>query len=256
MRGHRDLTWTCAAAVVCAVVSVLVPIEVVSLIFLLPLALFLTGYAIVAAALPNWMPDASLRATASLGISLSVLALGGLILNYVGGLRAVPWAVLLVLIVIACCRWAAVARPWRGERRLQVRFPGAGVLSVIAVAIGLLAAGGGLALAFHPVAAPGAKGFSELWLNTGTSPTEVDVGIGNQEHKAIGYGVIAQFGGDAKPVVRHVELRPGQRQVLTLPILERAATGPIPVEVTLYREGFPNQPYREVSGWAPRRTDG
>jgi uncharacterized membrane protein len=253
MRGHQDLVWTCIGAVVCAVVSLLVPVDVISVIFLAPLALFLTGYAIIAGALPSWRPEPSLRATASLGTSLAVLALGELLLNYAGGLRPLPWEILLVLIVLGFSRRAAIARPWHDDDHLRVPLPRSGVVSTVLVALGLLAAGAGVALAFHPVDAPRAKGFSELWLDTGTSANLIRVGVGNQEHRALRYGIIARFEG-AKTAIRHVELKPGERKVETLPVRGRTATGSIPVEVTLYREGIPNQPYREVNGFVPRRA--
>jgi uncharacterized membrane protein len=256
MRGHRDLTWACAAAIVCASLSLLIPVEVISFLFLAPLAFFLTGYAISAAALPRWRAEPALRAATSLGLSLAVLALGGLLLNYLGGLRPLPWALLLVVIVIGCCRGAALARPRRkGNDRLRVSLPRPGIISAVALALGVLAAGASLALAFHPVSADRAVGYSELWIDTGTSPDSFRVGVGNQEHHAVTYGVIAHIVG-AELVERHLELRPGQREVLTLPVNGRTRPGPLQVGVTLYREGFPNQPYRRVSGWVPQRGGG
>jgi uncharacterized membrane protein len=254
MRGHRDLTWACAAAVVCGAGAVLIPVAALSFVFLAPLAFLLTGYAILSAALPRWRAEPTLKAAASLGISLAVLALGGLILNYVGGLKAAPWAILLVVIVIACARGAAIRRPrGEGQRIVLATFPRPGVLSVLAVVLGLLAAGASLAFAFHPVSAPRAVGYSELWIDTGASESSFKVGVGNQEHTPFIYGLIATING-AETVERHVELNPGERQVLTLPVEGRTRTGPLRVGVTLYREGFPNQPYRHVSGWVPTRS--
>jgi uncharacterized membrane protein len=253
MRGHRDLHWVCGAAIVCAALSLVIPIQVISFIFLAPLVFFLTGYAILAAALPRWRVEATLRGAASLGISLAVLALGGLVLNYVGGLRPLPWALLLVVIVIGCARLAALSRPRDGGPRLRFTPPRAGALSVLAVILGLLAAGTGLALAFHPVSADHAVGYSELWIDTGASADSFRVGVGNQEHTAVDYGIIARVVG-AEAVVRHVELKPGERQALTMPVEGRTKAGPLLVGVTLYREGFPNQPYRRVSGWVPSRS--
>ena len=55
----------------------------------------------------------------SVGLSLAMLALGSLVLNYVpGGIRACSWAVLLVLVVLAASREAALRR--------RPRRPGAG----------------------------------------------------------------------------------------------------------------------------------
>jgi uncharacterized membrane protein len=124
---------------------------------------------------------------------------------------------------------------------------------VLAIILGLLAAGAGLALAFHPVSADKAVGFSELWLGTGAAADSFGVGVGNQEHRTVDYGVIARVVG-AETVVRHLELKPGERKVLTLPVKGRRKAGPIRVAVTLYREGFPDQPYRRVSGWVPSQS--
>lgn len=255
MRGHQDLAYASAGAVACGTLSLLIPDEVLSLLFLAPLAFFLTGFAILAAALPRWRPEPALRAAASLGVSLAVLALGGILLNFLGGLRPLPWALLLVLIVIGCCRWAALARPARSARRLTMPVARLTVPSTLVIASGLLAACAGVAVAFHPVSADKAEGFTELWLRTSAAPGAVAVGVGNQEHQTTKYGLIARFAG-ARPAVLHVELRPGERDLLTMPVRGRTRSGPIEVAVTLYREGFPNQPYRRVSGWVPRKGAG
>ena len=135
--------------------------------------------------MPRWRAEPTLRAAASLGVSLSVLALGGLILNYLGGLRALPWALLLVVIV---ARLLASGRACGGPatpRSVRFKLPVPGVLSVLAVVLGLSGAGAGLALAFHPVSADRAVGFSELWIDTGAATDSFGVGVGNQEHRAV-----------------------------------------------------------------------
>ncbi len=255
MRGHRDLVWACAGAVICGLGALLIPVAAISFVFLAPLAFLLTGYAILSVALPRWRAEPPLKASASLGVSLAVLALGSLLLNYVGGLRSVPWTVLLVVIVIACARGAAIRRPREEGQRIVLDFRRPSVFSVLAVILGLLAAGASLAFAFHPVSAPRAIGYSELWINTGASEDSFEVGVGNQEHTPYIFGLIATVKG-AETIERHVELNPGERQVLTLPVEGRTEPGPLRVHVTLYREGIPNQPYRSVSGWVPSRSAG
>lgn len=260
MRRHSDLVALVAAAFVCAVAAVLVPVPVISLLFALPLALFLPGYALLLACLDRWRASTEQRLAASVGLSLALLALAELALNYLGGLRAGTWAAMLFAIVLAGAIGAAFAR--RGvvnapdlrrslrtaRRRLRAR-----PLSLLAVAVGLVAAGGGVALAFHPVGAKHVVGYSELWLATGKRADAVRVGVGNEEKEATRYGLIARFGDGGKTQTRHLRLAPGATVTVVIPV-EGVTTGePVRVSVTLYREQFPNQPYRRVSGWVPAR---
>ena len=48
MRGHADLRAAVAAALLCAVPALLLPLAGMRVLFALPLTLFLPGYAIVA----------------------------------------------------------------------------------------------------------------------------------------------------------------------------------------------------------------
>ena len=81
MRGHRDLTLASAAAVLCALIAVFVPFEIVRIGVALPLTLILPGYAIVAVAFgPRELSIAKL-ATMSVAVSLMVLTLSSLFLN-------------------------------------------------------------------------------------------------------------------------------------------------------------------------------
>jgi uncharacterized membrane protein len=253
VRGHRDLELACAAAIACAVLALAIPVEVISLLFALPLALLLPGYAIAAATLRRWNQGLARRLVLSLGLSLATLALGSLLLNYLGGLRPLPWALLLLVVTLGACRYAAISRrPRLGQRsRLPLRPPA--LVPALMVTIGLLASAGGVALAFHPVAADHVVGFSELWLRSGESPDRVGIGVGNQEHEATAYGLIVRFGGGAQTQVRRFELKPGQRTLLPIPVLGRRRAGPVKVVATLYLRRRPNQPYRTVYGWVPSR---
>ncbi|MBS1878045.1 MAG: DUF1616 domain-containing protein [Actinobacteria bacterium] len=265
MKRYPDLERVTAAALLCAVLAVAIPVPVLALAFALPLALFLPGYAIVLACLNRWNPPAPQKLVASVGLSLAVIALAGLLLNYVGGLRALPWAALLFLVVLGGCILAARARrnpvvgaaheagaDELGEPRRPR--PRAGVATVVLVALGLAGAAAGVALAFHPVGAKHVVGFSELWISTGESADLVRVGVGNQEKEATHYGLIARFGGDATEQVRHLVLDPGEIGTLRIPVEGRTTSAPIRVAVTLYREQFPNRPYRRVSAWVPSRS--
>jgi uncharacterized membrane protein len=256
MRGHRDLELACVAAVVCAVLGLVIPVPVLSLVFVLPLALFLPGYALAAAALPRWQPGAPQRLVVAVGLSLATLALGSLVLNYLGGLRALPWAIFAVVVVLGGCRYAAIVRPPTALRPRHLQLPRVAIVPALAIVLGLVAAGGAMALAFHPVAANHAVGYTELWLKTGAAPGRVAVGVGNQEHEATRYGVIVRFSGGAEEQVKRLDLAPGQKAVVTVPVVGKKRPGPVRVVATLYREQEPNKPYRVVSGRVPARPVG
>ena len=111
MRGHRDLWLVAAGAPLCAAVALLVPLEAVRLAAAAPLCLVLPGYALSSAAFSSRSLSGGRFAALVLGLSLIVLILSALVLNYgPGGIRDVSWAVILVLVTIAACRWAAVKR--------------------------------------------------------------------------------------------------------------------------------------------------
>jgi uncharacterized membrane protein len=196
------------------------------------------------------------RLVVSLGLGLATLALGSLLLNYVGGLRALPWALFAVLVVLADCRYAAMVRPPTELRPQNLRLPRLALVPVLTVLAGLVAAGGAVAVAFHPVQADHAVGFSELYLQAGTNPDRVGIGVGNQEHEPTKYGLIVRFSGGARQQVRRLELDPGQNEVVNVPVVGKRGSAPVRVVATLYREQEPNQPYRVVSGSVPARPAG
>ena len=127
MRGHRDLELVVLGAALSALIALLVPLEELRLIGALPLTLVLPGYAIVAltfARRPLGWPHLFVL---SLGISLMVLTLGALVLNYgPGGIQSVTWAILLFVVVLAASRGAALRRPPAARRpsAIQDRRPG------------------------------------------------------------------------------------------------------------------------------------
>src|SRR5258708_19924598 len=97
--NHRstDIFAVVAITLVAAVLALLVPPDIALIrILTLPLVLVLPGYALTAALLPNRSLGVAERLMFSLGLSLAVVILGGLALNWTPfGLRAISWAVLL-----------------------------------------------------------------------------------------------------------------------------------------------------------------
>jgi hypothetical protein len=246
------------AAVGCALLALMLPVDWLSLLFAAPLALFLPGYAIASAACARRAVPLPQMLTLSVGLSLATLALGSLVLNYVpGGIRAISWAVLLVLVVLAASRDAALRRgPPQTERRpLQVRIrltrSGAALLSA-----GLLAVLAAMILTFTTVSAKHAVGYTELWLEPlhTLHGGAARIGVRSDEQARTRYRLKASFGDGSKRIVRAFPLNPGEARVVRLEIRRPPGAPPLRVAVSLFRQDRPALPYRRVWGWISSPT--
>ncbi len=255
MRGNRDLRLVTAAAWGCALLAPAVPLEALSLIFAAPLAFLLPGYAIASATFVRARLPTPVMLTLSIGISLSTLALGALLLNYApGGVRGLWWAVLLAAVTTAGCQAAALRRPAADRSRLLSRAALGGSQAAFLAAAAVVTAAA-LALAFATLPADRAIGYTELWMQpyAAGGETGVRVGVGSNEREPTAYRLRIRFGRGGATVTRFA-LQPGESRVLraTAPAATRA---PRRVTAALFRPGEPNRPYRRVSGWtSPTRA--
>jgi uncharacterized membrane protein len=254
VRGHRDLRWACIAAVVSALIAALVPVEIVRLAAALPLALFLPGYAVIAAAFGPHELALPKRITLSVATSLMVLALSAFVLNiFPFGLETASWAVLLPLIVIAACRGAALRRRRPGRhssRRLAMPKPAASsiALGVMALAIAVAA----LVIAQKPLPAENAASFTALWmLPTDSAEDAVAVGVISNRRDPASYRLEVRLGKDQSKTYR-VKLDPGEERVYEVDVPPRSA-GRTHVVASLYRERQPQRLFRRVVSWLPRQ---
>jgi uncharacterized membrane protein len=253
MSGHHDLRRVGAAAAICAAGALLIPFEAVRLLFAAPLALFLPGYAIAAACFSPGSLDRPRFLLASLALSLSTLALGGLVLNYMpGGIRPLSWALLLVLVTAAGCwvaaqRWPARKRPLRASRPSWPK-PAAAALLLG----GLAAAVAALVLSATTVPADDVVGYTELWALPagGAESREVEVGVRSEEQETVPYDLLIQV--DRRPLVRReFSLEPGETRIVRLRTEPFLNGTPIPVAAALLRQNQTDKIYRRVRSWLP-----
>ena len=256
MRGHRDLRIAAALALVCALLAPLLPVEALSLLFALPLAFFLPGYALAAATFARRPIERPQLLLLSLGLSLCVLALGALLLNYLpGGIGPVSWAVLLVLVVLNGCRVAALRRPNAragagAATKSSLRLSGTAAGLLIGA---LLCTTAALALTFTTTSAKHADGFTALWL---LPPTPRDapqggarIGVNSEEQKPVSYRLQVRVGDRPGENVRRFSLDPGETRVLKLGPSASASGEAVAVRALLFRGEKPANAYRRVSGW-------
>lgn len=254
MSGHADLTRVAAAAVALTAAALVVPIEWLSLLLLAPTAFFLSGYAITAAAFVREPLPWPQRATISVGLSLAVMALLALPLNYLGGLRPGTWALGLALVVVVVCGIAARRRPddWRDTAKPPT-LPRVTPASAALAGAALLAVAAALVLAFVPLSSTHAVGFTELWLRPydAAAGAGVRVGVGSEEKQATEYLLRAEFGGDREPIETELRVEPGTTTVVPLLTRPPRRGEPVLVSVELFRADEPDRVYRRVYGWIP-----
>jgi hypothetical protein len=218
----------------------------------LPFVLVAPGYALQAAMLPYGQLGRAETVVLSVGLSLAVVALGGVALNLTTpGLAPRAWLLLIGSVTLAGCI-AAGAR-WRSpsvtpfERWVPQRLD---VLSLLAAAAMLTWA--------YALATAGAveqrAGFTELWLRPANgSPVAAGplrIGVRSMELERATFHVEVR-GGDAVTFdVARLELGPGETWERGLPPPAMAQ----PVEAVLYREGF-DGPYRRVRLAPPNDAD-
>lgn len=249
MRGHRDLRLILALTLVCAGVSLITALGPVRVIFAAPLALLLPGYAVTAAAFGSRLPAWPARLPLTLGVSLACLVFGGLVLNYTPeGIRGLPWALLLVLVVLVGCLVAARRReparpgpsPILGLRpSLGTTLLGAGSLVLVGVA---------LIVAQRTVGNDQAFGYTQLWVAPSRpGDTTAQVGVKSDQQESRNYRLQIEVEGRSTPIVRSFELGSGQTKVVSVPAGRTAS--PIRLIAKLYLRKYPGTPYRQVSTW-------
>lgn len=208
------------------------------------LAFFLPGFALTAAALPSNLRIEE-RLTLSVGLSLALAALGGLLLNWTPwGLTAASWASFLVAVTLL---GIAVALG-RTRRRPAVRVRGPSIRAVIVHGL-LFALAGSVLAASLMGARRGAEqqtqaGFTQLWLVPLDETREVArLGIRSQELEEATYQLRLESG---ERLLHHwpaIKLEPGQQWETEVVVQKGAGEALV---ASLGRSEFPAAEYRRA----------
>jgi hypothetical protein len=249
MRGHRDLSLLVAVTLVCAVGSLLTPLGPVRVVFAVPLALILPGYALTAAAFGSRRPGRLEWLPLTLGVSLACLALGGLLLNYApGGIGGLAWTVLLVLVVLCSCVVAARRRGRaRHKPRSTARLRPSAATAILGVGcLALVTAA--LILAQATFEADHVDGYTQLWI-VPPAPTDVSarIGVTSEQQQSRAYRLVIEVEDRSSHMVRSFELQPSQTHIVT--VRSDHTASPVRFEEKLYLRGHPHTVYRRVSAW-------
>jgi uncharacterized membrane protein len=271
MRFLDDLIAIWLAAIVLLVAILLTPNSPVRVVLGLPFVLFFPGYVLIAALYPRGNDlDGIERVALSLGLSLAVVPLIGLVLNYTPwGIRLTPILVSLALF-IAVCSAAAVRQ--RMRHSAAERFAGdirpvlqaarslpwvslalaSGVIGVLLFAgfrFGVLG-GSRVGEPFTEFYVLGPSGKAEGYprrLMVG-EPGSVIVGVINHEGHTAHYRMEVQAGADRLVSQESLVLADGEKREDRVDIVLRRPARQVKVEFVLFMEGAA-VPYRRVHLW-------
>jgi len=257
MRGRRDLRAVMLAAVGCALVAVVVPLEPLRVIAAIPLLLVLPGFAVMQASFPRRPPAWPLLATLTIGLSLSLLAVGVVILHLLPGrFGEASWAAWALLITLGGCAVAAWRRPARAGStpRSEPRrgMPPLPRPQVAMLAVAAVALAGTVILAAEVWPAKNAIGYTRLWMlpsEPGAKVPHVTVGIQSEEQEQTVYRLVLDVGGVRS--LRRADLEPGHVRIwrVSSPVPDVAAQ--THVTARLFTKNDPFKVYRRVTGWIP-----
>jgi uncharacterized membrane protein len=258
--------------IVLAVVIILSTANILRIILGLPFVLFFPGYALMVALFPSKTRISGIeRVALSFGLSIAVVSLIGLILNYT------PWGIRLesmlsstasfifIMSIIAWLRQRGLAEQERYDIGFRLKIPswGMGVWDKALSIILVLTILGALGMIGYAIAAPkiGEK-FTEFYFlgqegREGSYPRQlivgeegrVVVGIANNEYKIINYWVEVRINGVKNNEVEGILLKHGERWENEVSFTPTVAGAKQKIEFLLYEEGEDTPLFEPLRLW-------
>ncbi len=222
-------------------------------LFELPLIMVLPGYVLCVALFPQRDFPAYGRILLSLGLSIAVTVLGGLLLNLTPwGIQTTTWVFWLGGVTLGVTVLAALRRlsqppssisndlahtAWRFDLRAG---------SALLFGLAILLVSFALLITRAPAPPQGLEGYTQLWLLPDpNTKTAVRLGISSNEFETTNYKLELQLGGKELQEWTPIILKPGEdwETTVTLP----KPVGSDTIEALLYRLDQPETVYRHGS---------
>jgi uncharacterized membrane protein len=253
---HHSLFDLLLSIIIVSIVVVLTSLQVASiivrLIFALPLVLVLPGYTLTRALFSDNSLNITVRFALSIGLSLALSILGGLVLNGIPrGLDATTWVIWLggITIIASLVAWI--------RNRAQNSVP-LNLMSSIGVdAHHVLLFGMTVVLVIVAVfyARRGAMqqlttDFTQLWILPAENgdPNVVLVGITNMESSSVEYHIQVEVQGSLVADWPNIKLEPGKKWETSVLLPPQQSEEEI-IKAFLFGTNSPGEVYRQVHIW-------
>jgi uncharacterized membrane protein len=256
---HRSidlLIVICLTIVAIALIFKVKPENVPIRILTLPLVLVLPGYALISALFPRSLPGVPESFILSLGLSIVIIILGGLILNWTSfGLHSSSWVVLLASITIGAStvglirrrRQGISASHWLGNDNIGFTFR-----QGLQLSLAIIVLVGAMAIAVSGSLQRPRTEFTQLWILPTNAPKSkhiVRLGINNMELTTMKYNLDVSVGNKIVKKWLSIDLEQGEKWETVLVLPQSSLVGTEEVEATLYRTDIPTKIYRHVGLW-------
>ncbi len=247
--NERFIIAVAASSVAAMLMLLVVSNTAIRVLLALPFMLALPGYAITVALFPRRALGIPERTLFSIGLSLAVVALGGLILNWTPwGLQADSWAVLLCATTCLASVMALARR--RREVALAAAPAGLGLTGLQSLLLGLAAvvAVAAIGLARMPAPLQSAEGYTLLWMlpSADGNPNAVRLGVDSMELASTQFRLEVKADSRTLREWPSLTLMPGEKweRRIELPAAEYGAGT---IDAALYRLDDPRSVYRQVT---------
>ena len=228
--------------------------NVLGRILTLPLVLMLPGYAVMSAMfvrLPSGFPE---RLVLSLGLSVIIVVLSGLALNWIPyGLQSRSWTLCLGTITLCGSAVAIVRRKGNATSHPSRPIIGLTLRSWLLLGLTAIVVAGAVAVSSLGAAQQqNSEQFTQLWIlpiNEGGQKHMVRLGVSNMQLTEAEYGLNVSVNGKTVQEWSAIALKPHGTWEVTLTLPTIKYTGKIYVEAVLYRNSASSKKYRVVDLW-------
>ncbi len=272
------LLWT-----ILTIIFIIIPgldSSIIRTILGLVIVLFLPGYVLVAALFPKRGDlDSIERIALSFGLSIAVVPLIGLLLNYTFGIRIIPILVSICIYIIGLVFVAEYRRKEAGEERFEVpfkkiyeniitevNFENRNKLDIILTCILIFTIVLSLSMLYIVITMPKiGERFTEFYILNSSSgkadnytkelkvglPEKILVGVSNHEYKATNYTVQIVLDGDGKDMLVSKGLMISHNQTWeeNMTFVADKVGKDMKLQFLLYKENNFTEPYRELHLW-------